>query len=62
MRHIRVTFDLCDRLNAGFGYQLRIENAETGRTILFTSRAPDTGDELLTAADCLRIVQMYVSS
>jgi hypothetical protein len=59
---IEASFTLCDHLNPGFGYQLRISRRRHGgnEKLLFTSRAPDTGDDLLTAADCMRVIAMYI--
>jgi len=60
--YIQANFNWCDPLNPGFGYELRIENAETGEPLLFTSRRPDTGADLLTAADCIAVINMYTIS
>lgn len=59
---IEASFTLCDHLNPGFGYQLHISRRRHGgnETLLFTSRAPDTGDDLLNAADCMRVIAMYI--
>lgn len=59
MKHLYVQFCLIDPLNPGFGYSLRIEEA-VPRVLFFGSKAPDTGADLLTPADCLRVIQMYV--
>lgn len=56
-----VSFSLCDWLNPGFGYSLRIENGLNGETLLFTSVDPGTGRDLLTAADCLRVASAYLA-
>jgi hypothetical protein len=55
-----VYISLCDPLNAGFGYQVRILDAR-GDTLLFTGRDPVTGSDLLTLADALRVAGMYQS-
>lgn len=57
---INAEFDLCDHLNPGFGYQLKISNATNGTRLLFTSKHPVTGDDLLTARDCLDVIEAYV--
>lgn len=57
-RHISVYLAPIDALNPGFGYSLRISSA-IGDCLLFTDKAPDTGEELKTAADCLRVAAMY---
>ena len=59
---IEASFNLIDVRNPSIGYQLRIRNAENGVDLLFTSKAPDTGENLLTAADCLRVIAMYDDS
>ena len=53
-----VSICLVDHLNPGFGYQIRIID-DRGQTVLFTSRDPLTGQDLLTLADCLRVAQNY---
>lgn len=60
--HYDISFSLCDHLNPGFGYQLRINNAENGETLLFTSRNPDTGADLLTVHDCLDVARIYTGN
>jgi len=55
-----VHITLCDHLNAGFGYQIRVVD-QSGRTILFTSRDPSTGRDLLTYDDALRVAVGYGS-
>lgn len=55
---IKASFTLCDRMNPGFGYQLHISRRH--ETLLWTSKAPDTGNDLLTAADCMRVIAMYI--
>jgi len=49
---------LCDPLNEGLGYQVRIVN-NRGITLLFTSRDPITGADLLTYTDALRVATFY---
>lgn len=56
MKDIHVSFGPVDTLNPGFGYSLLIERARTGEVLLRTSNAPDTGAELRSAEDCLRVV------
>lgn len=57
------TFDVsitaCDYLNLGFGYQVRITRSDNGSTVLFVSIDPDTGKDLLTLNDCLRVAAKY---
>jgi hypothetical protein len=55
---IDASFSICDLLNPGFGYQVRITD-DSGRELLFSSRNPATGDDLLTPKDCLRVIEMY---
>lgn len=57
--HRNVSWSLIDALNPGFGYSLRIEDANNGELLLFTSRDPATGADLLTPVDCLRVVAYY---
>lgn len=56
-----VHITLCDILNPGFGYQLRIVDT-TGRSLLFTDRDPATGSNLSTYADALRVATMYAAT
>ncbi len=56
---IEVHIALCDHLNPGFGYAIEITRRE--KQLVFTSRAPDTGKDLQSIADCLRVVAMHVS-
>lgn len=60
-RHLSVTFGLCDSLNPRIGYQLRIEDAETGTPILFTARDPRTHYDLLTVTDVQRVISYYIN-
>lgn len=55
---IEATFSLCDPLNPGIGYRLIITRRT--HTLLSTSVAPDDGSELKTAADCVRVINMYL--
>lgn len=55
-----VSFGPCDPLNFGFGYQIRIERATDGVTVLFTSVHPVTGKDL-DFAGCLDVAAMYKS-
>jgi len=59
-RPINVTFGLHDRFNPGCGYQVRIDDALSGENILFTSIDPVDGADLLTARDCLRVIDAFV--
>jgi hypothetical protein len=59
MRHVDVSFGLCDRLNPGFGYQLEIQDAQNGAVLLATSIHPATGADLLAPADCIAVAAMY---
>ena len=52
-----VKISLIDSLNPSIGYQMRINHGE--RTLLFTSRHPVTGADLLTLRDCLEVAAMY---
>lgn len=59
MTYPEVTISICDHLNPGFGYQMRITDGRTGETVLFTSKSPTTGQPLLTYEDCLEVAAMY---
>jgi hypothetical protein len=59
MTHFTVKFSPIDPLNISCGYQLTIANAFTGKTVLFTSRDPATGNDLLTPSDCLKVCSYY---
>lgn len=52
---------LCDHLNEGFGYQIRIIDTR-GNTVLFTSCDPANGTDLLTYKDALRVAEQYAKS
>lgn len=54
------SFALCDRLNPSCGYQLTIADGETGQVLLNTQRDPASGDQLLTARDCWRVIELYI--
>jgi hypothetical protein len=51
---------LCDPLNPGFGYSVRLVD-HRGKTLVLTSRDPETGADLLTCADALRVAGVYAS-
>lgn len=53
-----VLITLCDNLNPGFGYQIRIQDQQ-GKTLLFTSRDPSTGKDLLTLGEALLVASYY---
>jgi len=55
---IEASFTLCDVLNPKIGYQVKINRRE--ETLLFTSRDPVTGADLLTARDCLDVIDAFV--
>lgn len=62
---IEASFSLCDPLNPGCGYQLKITKGRAQSVgepppLLFTTVAPDDGSDLLTAADCVRVINMYL--
>ena len=59
--HFSASFDLCDPLNSGFGYQVKIENACTGEVLLHRSNHPVTLGELLTPGDCLDLISWFVA-
>lgn len=54
-----VDVSACDPLNLGFGYQMRVTRSHDGSTVLFTSKDPATGQDLLTLEDCLRVASWY---
>ena len=49
---------LCDNMNPSIGYQIRIVDSE-GKDILFASRDPVDGKDLLTYNDALRVAGYY---
>jgi hypothetical protein len=51
---------LCDPLNPGFGYSVRLVD-DRGRTLVLTSRDPESGADLHTCADALRVAGVYAS-
>lgn len=59
--HIAASFFLVDPLNAGFGYQVKIENARTGEVLLHRSNHPVGLTELLTPADCLDLINWFTT-
>ncbi len=62
MANLEASLSLCDPMNPGFGYQLRIVRvAAPGAPVdvLFTSRNPVTGEDLLTFGQCLDVLAMY---
>lgn len=60
-RPIEASFALCDHLNPGFGYQVKITDALSGESMLFTSKHPVDGSDLLTAGDCMDVINAYVA-
>lgn len=56
-----VHVSLCDHLNSGFGYQLRIVD-DRGALLLLTTCDPVSGRELLTVDDALRVATAYVDT
>ena len=62
MQNLEATISICDPMNPGFGYQIRITRAAppgTSVDVLFTSRNPVTGKDLLTYEQCLDVLAMY---
>jgi hypothetical protein len=65
MQNLEASISLCDPLNPGFGYQIRItRSAPPGAPVevLFTSRNPATGSNLLTYEQCLDVLELYRST
>jgi hypothetical protein len=60
-RAIEASFAICDHLNPGFGYQVRITDALSGESLLFTSKHPAYGTDLLTAGDCMDVINAYIA-
>lgn len=59
MQNLEASISLCDPMNPGFGYQIRIVRAaQPGDPVdvLFTSRDPVTGKNLLTYEQCLDVL------
>ena len=62
MQNLEASITLCDPLNPGFGYQIRITRAAPPGApidVLFTSCNPATGESLLTYEQCLDVLTMY---
>ena len=57
---IEATINLCDPLNPGIGYQVKV--TKRGRTVLHTSYFPDTGESILTFTEAVRVLTMYIDS
>ena len=60
-QNLEATISLCDPLNPGFGYQVRITRAAPPGApvdVLFTSCNPNTGESLLTYEQCLDVLAM----
>lgn len=53
-----VTFGVCDHLNPGHGYFIRITRSDNGQKVLHTSQHPVTGKDL-DFAGCLEVAAMY---
>jgi hypothetical protein len=65
MQNLEASIFLCDPLNPGFGYQIRItRSALPGAPVdvLFTSRDPVTDKDLLTYEQCLDVLARYRSA
>ncbi len=58
-RLIEASFALCDIHNPGLGYQVKVIDAMTNQTLLFTSRDPITGQDLLTARQCVDVIDCF---
>ncbi len=54
--HCRIS--LCDPLNAGFGYQIRITDTQDN-LLIYTSVDPATGKDLVTFGDAIRVAAQY---
>ena len=54
-----VSVSLCDHLNPGFGYQIRVTDIN-GKDLAFTSRCPVTGADLLDITLALKVAAYYV--
>jgi len=60
--NLEATITLCDHMNPGVGYQIRItRTAAPGAPVdvLFTACNPATGADLLTYEQCLDVLAMY---
>jgi hypothetical protein len=65
VQNLEASISLCDPMNPGFGYQIRIVRAAPPGApvdVLFTSRDPVTGKDLLTYEQCLDVLAMYRSA
>jgi len=65
VQNLEASITLCDPLNPGFGYQIRITRAAPPGTpvdVLFTACNPATGESLLTYEQCLDVLAMYRSA
>ena len=58
MTHLNVFFGPVDQLNPETGYQITIEKCD-GTVLLSSGQDPHTGKQLLSAADCIRVVTYY---
>ena len=56
----QVVIALCDVLNPGFGYQVRVVD-ERGLLLISASKDPVTGSDLLSLADAIRVAATYAS-
>jgi hypothetical protein len=66
MDNLEATITLCNRLNPEIGYHVKItkyaENGpREGEVILFTSCAPDSGEDIISFNEAVRIVTMYTT-
>jgi hypothetical protein len=63
VQNLEASISLCDPMNPGGGYQIRITHAAPPNApvvdVLFTSRNPATGEALLTYEQCLDVLAMY---
>ena len=65
VQNLEASITLCDPLNPGFGYQIRITRAAPPGApidVLFTASNPATGESLLTYEQCLDVLTMYRSA
>ena len=60
-RFIEASFCLSDHLNPHFGYQVKIENGRTGDVLLHRSNHPVGLTELLTASDCIDLINWFIN-
>lgn len=61
MRHLSVDVDLIDHKNPGFGYEVRIFNAETGEPIHYGS-GNTAQDEYWTLLDAMKHAQSFINA